>query len=108
MSLRLPESVRSVVVIRADNSGRMVSTTLHEKETRKKKGTRKLRPVERAITRAAEGAQEFANSYLSRHDKSNEKKKNGWARDFAYNVYKADRAGMKKLKLMDNVVRVFM
>jgi len=108
MSLRLPESVRSVIVVRPDPSGRMVSTTLHETGTKKKKGTKKLRPLERSFVRATEGLRTFADDYLARHDRSNEKKKNGWVRDLGYNLYKADRKGMKKLKVMDNVVRVFM
>lgn len=108
MNLRLPESVRSVTVLRPDPSGRMISTTLHECEKKKKKGTRKLRPLERSLVNATKGVREFADSYLARHDRSNEKKKNGWVRDLGYNLYKADRKGMKKLKVMDNVVRVFM
>lgn len=108
MNLRLPESVRSVTVLRPDASGRMISTTLHEPETGKKRGTKKLRPVERAVVRATKGMRECADAYLERHDRSNEKKKNGWVRDLPYNLYKADRKGMKKLKIMDNVVRVFM
>jgi hypothetical protein len=108
MSLRLPESVRSVVVLRPDPSGRMISTTLHEPEAKKSKGSRKVRALERPVVNTAKGLREFAEAYLERHDRSNEKKKNGWVRDFGYNLYKADRRGMKKLKVMDNFVRVFM
>jgi len=109
MNLRLPESVRSVTVLRPDPSGRMISTVLHDgDQKKKKKGTKKLRPFERSVVRATKGLREFADDYLARHDRSNEKKKNGWVRDLGYNLYKADRKGMKKLKVMDNVVRVFM
>jgi hypothetical protein len=108
MSLRLPESVRSVIVLRPDPSGRMISTTLHEPEKKKTKGSRNVRSFERPVVSATKSLRAFADSYLERHDKSNEKKKNGWVRDLPYNLYKADIKGMKKLRVMDNVVRVFM
>jgi len=108
MSLRLPESVRSVIVLRPDPSGQMISTTLHEPEKKKAKGSKRMRAMERPVVNTAKGLREFANAYLDRHDRSNEKKKNGWVRDLGYNLYKADMKGMKKLRVMDNVVRVFM
>ena len=36
--------------------------------------------------------------YLDRHERSNEKKKNGWVKDMGDNVYKANRKAMKKAR----------
>jgi hypothetical protein len=107
MNLRLPKDVRSVVVVRPDASGRTVSTTVHQ-TVRKSKGTRWLRPIEKSVRRTAEAGQVFADAYLKRHQRSNEKKKDGWLRDLGYNVYRADSKRRKKIGVMDSMIRFFL
>lgn len=102
VGLRLPKSVRSVVVLRPDASGRMVSAILHAPERKTKKGTRWLRPVEKMVRRATKGEQAFADAYLARHQGSNEKKRDGWLRDLGYNIYKADTKRRKKWRILDS------
>ena len=40
-----------------------------------------------------------ANSYLSRHENSNTKERDGWLMDMTGNVYKAMRKGRKRMKM---------
>ena len=58
-----------------------------------------LRPAERWTRRFAEAQRAAADSYLARHNQANAKKKDGWIREYQYNVSKANNAGRKQLKL---------
>jgi hypothetical protein len=40
----------------------------------------------------------MSGTYLERHERSNLKHRDGWVRDLAVNVFRANRAGMKKLR----------
>jgi hypothetical protein len=63
----LPKSVRRIVVLSKDSSGAVVPVTLFEKGNgKKKKGTRLLRPLERAVRRSAHAAATYVESYRDR------------------------------------------
>ena len=36
---------------------------------------------------------------MARHDRSNQKKKNGWLKDMGKNLSKAQKKGLKKMKI---------
>jgi hypothetical protein len=95
---RVSDSVRRITVLRKDASGVVVPVTLYQRSA-SKKGTRGFRMFERATRRLMEAQAKGAQSYLSRHNKSNEKKKDGWLRDFNLNLIRASRKGTKALKL---------
>ncbi len=40
-----------------------------------------------------------AKEYMARHERSNEKKKNGWLKDIGKNVSKAQKKGLKRIKI---------
>jgi len=40
-----------------------------------------------------------SGEYISRHDRSNRKKRDGWLRDYVFNLARANREGMKKLRI---------
>ena len=58
-----------------------------------------LRPAEKMTRRWAEATRTAADSYLGRHNRSNKKKKDGWMREYSYNIVKAANRGRKRLKL---------
>lgn len=90
-----PKSVRRVVRLGEDGP-----VVLHSrKKDKKKKQTWILEPIEKAGRRVAKAYRAGADSYLSRHDRSNRKNKDGWLRDYPKNAMKAARTGAKKLKV---------
>src|SRR5688572_23119782 len=100
--LRLGQSVQSVVQLQKDSTGGgYTPVVIYKKPGRKKKKSSPgpLRIVERAVRNLANAQQAFASSYLSRHNQSNQKEKDGWIPELAQNVWRARRTGARKLKL---------
>jgi len=98
--IRIAESVRSIVALKANPHGQVEPVEIYRREDgKKKKGSRLLRPVDRALRRMARAQQAAAASYLERHEQSNAKKRDGWLRDLGNNVYRASRRGQKQLKI---------
>jgi hypothetical protein len=98
--LRFSGAVRRVVQLQQDSTGNTVAVEIYRKPgDERKKGSRLMRPVDKAIRRAAEAQQTTAATYLEKHDKSNAKRRDGWLRDLNANVWDATRKGQKALKL---------
>lgn len=98
MEIRLPESVESVVSLETDDSGRTTPLTRYKKKgPKKKKGTIGLRQTEKFVRKMAQAQQAFIDAYLSRHDDSETKKRNGWIVDSPSNLFRATETGLKKL-----------
>jgi|KBSSwiStaDraftv2_1062776.scaffolds.fasta_scaffold155340_3 hypothetical protein len=97
--LRLGKNIRRVTILVRDESGQVTPTVVYEGKSGKKKQTRKLKPVESAVRRGAEAAAATANSYLSRHQNSNRKERDGWLVNMQGNVFKAMRKGSKRMKM---------
>ena len=74
MNKRLP--IKSAVMVEIGTDGSATRTTLYERQ-RKRRGSKRMRPFEKALRRMAEAQSTAANSYLDRHERSNRKKKNG-------------------------------
>jgi len=70
-----------------------------KKKKKKKRRSREMKGIERMVRRGAMADSGFSKRYLREHRKSNRKKKDGWARDFSDNIYKAGKRGRKKLKI---------
>jgi hypothetical protein len=97
---RLNRSVVKVVQLERDATGNMNPVVLYEKDQRKKKKmSGPLRPLEKAVRRVSTAQEAFAQSYLSRHDRSNRKNRDGWIRDVVPNVVNAGKKGNKKLRV---------
>jgi hypothetical protein len=96
---RMSRSVRRITVLQKDASGTVTPVTAYQAVKTKKKSTRLLRPIETAVRRWAQATQESANSYVARHQESNQKKRDGWIRDLNVNAVKATRKGAKRLKI---------
>ena len=96
---RFSDTVRRVVQLQPDATGRITPVVLYERDAvRRKKGSRIVRPLERLVHRLAKSSHAQAEKYLARHERSNTKKRDGWVRDFNVNVIRAVQAGQKPLR----------
>lgn len=97
--LRVGKSVRRIIKIDKDASGNSTGIEIYKaKGKKRKKGSIGLRSVDKVFRRLANAQRSFADSYVTRHKRSN-KKKDGWAIDLPRNVARASRTGAKKLRL---------
>jgi hypothetical protein len=96
---RVSTSVRRITVLQPDASGAVSPVVVYERCPTRKKGTRAFRVFEQSARHIADAQARGATSYLARHRKSNEKRKDGWMRDFNLNITRASRKGAKALKL---------
>jgi Family of unknown function (DUF6312) len=97
--LRLSSNIRRVTILGHDATGQVRPTVLYEGTKKKKKQSRRLKPVETFVRRAADAVAGGAERYLDRHKKSNNKKRDGWLMEMSGNVYKASRSGSNRLKM---------
>ena len=96
---RMSRSVRRITVLRKDAAGALAPVTIFERRGSKKKGTNALRIFEKGTRYVADAQSRAAASYASRHKKSNQKRRDGWVRDFPVNLLRASNQGRKALKL---------
>jgi hypothetical protein len=94
---RLNASVRKVVKLQRDEDGSLVPTVIYKGGSKKRKVSPELRPLEKGIRRLVKSQATVTNTYLRRHNRSNEKRKDGWVKDFVANVSNAGRKGRKSL-----------
>lgn len=90
------KSVRKIVLLERDASGGVTPVTLFKRKG-KKKGSRALKPVEKAVRKLTSAISMGTGTYRTRHGKSNSKKRNGWLKDIRKNVSKADKKARKEL-----------
>lgn len=86
---RLP--IKRVTVVKRDERGRTVARESYESERRSRRQSRGLRPIERSIRELLEFETRVLNNYLDRHQRSNEKSRDGWLSDLPSNVSRAVR-----------------
>jgi hypothetical protein len=94
---RLGKSVRKVVKLERDDDGTFVPTLVYKGGSQKKKVSSALRPLERGIRRIARSHVVMGDAYLKKHNRSNEKNRDGWIRDLVTNVGNAANKGQKRL-----------
>ena len=87
-----PKRIQKITVF--SNGTRVV---VHDRSKGKRKQSRTLKPMEKAQRRMAEAMQVGSEDYLRRHERSNRKKRDGWARDMSTNVYRASRKGLRRI-----------
>jgi hypothetical protein len=100
VDLRLPKSVKRITVLEWGEPGRCVVVhSIRERNGKKrKKGTKALRPLERFVRKGARAQEALTTTYVRRHQRSNEKKRDGWLRDLSVNVARASTKAAKKLR----------
>lgn len=103
MTQQFSKSVEMITVFETvPGGGGLRPVTLYEPPGKKKKGTRGLRGIERFVRRMAESQQAGVAKYLERHERSNQKKKDGWLRDMGNNVFKAMKTSSEKMSPDDD------
>ena len=75
----------------------MVPVVVYRAKTARR-GSRRLKPIEKLVRRLVAATGVSAEVYSVRHRTSNEKKKNGWLRDFPKNMMKAQRRALKQIR----------
>ena len=95
---RMSSLVRSATLVTFGADGTPTSTPLH-RQKRGRRVPKRWRGVERALRRLGAAQATAAGEYLTRHNRSNRRKKNGWLKDLGKNAGKARRRGFKKLKI---------
>lgn len=99
---KLPKSVKRITILKAngDEPGVALGRVVVKKKRKKKRQSKGLvRIYERAARGLARSNRKSADAYLSRHRRSNKKRRDGWLRDWSYNWTRANRKGGKAFKL---------
>jgi hypothetical protein len=100
------QPVKRVTVVRRDGSGQILSRESYSAERGSKRSSRSLRPIERGVRDLLEFQSRVLQSYLGRHRRSNEKRRDGWLVDMPRNVTRAVRAAKpRKLFRMRSLTR---
>ena len=81
--------IKRVTVLRRDDHGRIVARDSYEGERSRKRGTRRMRPFERGVRELVEFQIRVLDGYLGRHNRSNEKRRDGWLNDMTTNVVRS-------------------
>ena len=92
---------KRVTVLTRDANGDLSvkAETTSGEQKKKKKSTKGLGLVEKIVRTGVDVGTATGGSYLGRHKKSNEKKKDGWIKDAPVNVVRSGLKGMKKIKI---------
>jgi hypothetical protein len=92
---RFNKTVRKVVRLQLDEDGSRVPIVVYQGKGKKKKVSSALKPLERGVRKMARAHVRAADSYLGKHTRSNEKRRDGWLKDLASNVTNATDKGRK-------------
>lgn len=93
------KSIRRIVVLQPNAGGQREPVVIYEKRPQgKRKTSRSLRSLEGIVRVASEAQQEAATTYVERHRRSNERKRDGWLRDLGKNVLRATRAARDRFR----------
>jgi hypothetical protein len=96
---RMRKAVRSVTRLQTDKNGVVTSATrLYETDKPNKKQRKGVKEVGKGVRKAHSAVQTIGEEYIARHNRSNRKKRDGWAKDLPTNMVKAARKGAKKVK----------
>jgi hypothetical protein len=96
---RMNKSVKKVIQLEKDSAGKPAPVVLYKRSGDRKKMSSGLRPLEKAVRRLVTAESAALNTYLDKHERSNQKSKNGWLKDMVPNMVDAGKEGKKKLRL---------
>jgi hypothetical protein len=95
-------SARRVTLVTRDSSGKTTSEIRYQRARRDKRGTVGVRSVDDFVRRLTRADMVMDQSYLSRHDRSNKDRSDGWLLDLETNILNAARKGLRELERDDN------
>lgn len=94
----LPTGVKRVTLLKRSEFGSLDGHVLYEAGDKKKRGSKRLKPFEKALTRMVRERANASIIYLDRHRRSSDKKKDGWLKDMPRNIQTATRKARKHRK----------
>jgi hypothetical protein len=98
--MRLSSRVRRITLLQRDPTTQEVTPVeLYRSAEKRRKSSRRARPAERVVRRWADANGSMASNYLARHRKSSRKRRDGWIRDLSLNMVRAQRKGVKRLRI---------
>jgi hypothetical protein len=95
--IRPSKAINRIILLQPGSSGSLVRTVLYESPNEHKKQTRILRPLERVVRRVSRAQLDYWGTLVSRHNRSNRKKRDGWIRDSVTNLAKASQKRAKQI-----------
>ena len=98
-TLKLHDSVESVVVLKSHPDGRYEAVEVYEPAGVSRTTTKRYRRLERVVRRVVRAEQKTLQTYLDRHQRSSQRKKNGWLKDFRKNVSASLKQGRRSLRV---------
>jgi hypothetical protein len=96
----IDRAVRRITVVNFTPSGTSSTTELHvgrRRRRRRSRVSRRLRPQERLTRRLMQALSDGARTYLRNHERSNRRRRDGWARDLNRNLARAEERAMDTL-----------
>ncbi|HWL01442.1 MAG TPA: hypothetical protein VNQ52_03610 [Microbacteriaceae bacterium] len=90
-------SIARVSKIERTPDGTITSTVLAK--PKRKRVSKRYKKADKTLRRLARAQRVAADEFLSRHERSNAKKRNGGVKKFAKNAVRAARKGGKKLRV---------
>ena len=97
-----PKSLKGLksafIITDGDVSSSPTKTVIYKEERRKRKVSKPWRKIEKAVRRLTKAQGAASDEYLERHERANERKKNGWLKKLGTNVQKSVKRGLKKLE----------
>lgn len=96
----IDRAVRRITIVNSTPSGGTTTTQLHVGRRRRRRSSRvsrRLRPQERLTRRVMRAISDGARTYLTNHERSNRRRRNGWVRDFNRNIARAEERALDTL-----------
>jgi hypothetical protein len=92
------KGLKSAVIITDGGANGATKTVIYKEGRRKRKVSKPWRKIEKAVRRLTKAQGAASQEYLDRHERANERKKNGWIKKLGTNVQKSVKRGLKKLE----------
>jgi hypothetical protein len=86
--------VKSITVLDVAHDGTTAIIDGYRPKPKWKKIPRRWRPIEKSVRKIYKSIGKFSDTAHQRHIKSNQKKKNGWARDLVHNEIRSLRKAL--------------
>jgi len=98
MPRKFPKIVKSITVTGGDDEdAEREVRVVYRRRGARKRGSPGVRHMDKLVRRLASANKAFAGKYLSRHDLSNKRRRNGWLRDIVSNTSRAIAPAARKI-----------
>ncbi len=81
-----------------ENDGATTPVILYQRPGLRRGSSRGLRPIERAVRKMYTAQATFANAYIARHERSNQREKDGWLKDLGKNMKRSLRDARREVE----------